>query len=201
MCCFCSAITGVVERSFSYRPFAGMHGQPNGRGGRPFELSVQAKRKRPPVQRWRTERKLLGERTLKLKTKNEKPHQFFFLATTQRLLEDSLQDTVRRGLVELGWGVASMGNRHDKSEVPKLEGRERATATTGPKVSEAIATKASRQSRQEKPGLTPPGPPDGHKRRASTPLLWPCIGPVAAHGASSRFRASPTHTSQWLLGD
>ena len=52
---------------------------------------------------------------------------------------------MRRGLVGLGWGVASMGNRHDKSEVPKFEGRERAIATTGPKVSEAIATKAGRQ--------------------------------------------------------
>ena len=100
--------------------------------------------------------------------------------------------------MELGWGVASMGNRHDKSEVPKLEGRERAIATTGPKVSEAIATKASRQSRQEKPGLTPPGPPDGHKRRASASLLPSSIchreSPLAR-------RPSPTRTSQRLFGD
>ena len=79
-----------------------------------------------------------------------------------------------------------MGNRHDKSEVPTLEGLERAFATTEPKVGRTVAR---------------PPPPDGHKKWASAPLLWPSIGPVAAHGESSRFRASPAHASQWLFGD
>ena len=82
---------------------------------------------------------------------------------------------------------AKMGNRHDKPEIPKLEGLKGAIART--------VTRPSPQSQQAKPGLAPP--PDGHKRRASAPL-WPSISPVAAHRASPRFRASP---SQWLFGD
>ena len=49
------------------------------------------------------------------------------------------------GLVELGWGVASMGNRLDKLENPELEG---AIATAGPKVGRTVTRPSPRRDQR-----------------------------------------------------
>ena len=58
----------------------------------------------------------------------------------------------------MGWGVASIGNRHDKLEIPELEGLEGAIATTGPKVGRTVTRPLPRK-------------PAG-KGRASTTGRW-----------------------------
>ena len=102
--------------------------------------------------------------------------------------------------MELGWGVASISScsqslgweqshrqevvasTSTKSEVP-----EGVAATIGPMV-KRVARPSPRQPARE----------DGLNRRASAPLLPSSI----CHRASPLARrASPTPTSQWLLGD